>query len=152
MLEFLLKPSGRQWLNAMILLAMKVVFWRANRIKEARALMKGWNRKIQFDVEGMNPFYVMVQEGLASLVKGGYENPDLTIKATTKNFRKILEGEIKFEEAFLLKQVEAIGSIRDAAIFKRIVGVVLESHKGLISTFRWFFGKFSGTLDNRQML
>ena len=144
MLEFLPKPSGREWVKAMILLAMKVVFWRANRIKEARLLMKSWNRKIQFNVEGMSPFYVVVQEGLASLVKGGCENPDLTIKSTTKNFRKILGGEVKFEEAFLLKQVEALGSIRDAAIFKRIVGVVLESHKGFISTFRWFFGKFKG--------
>ena len=126
----------------MILLAMKIVFWYANRIKEAKALMKGWNRRVQFDIEDTGSFYVVIQEGVASFAKGRCENPDLVLKASNKNFRKILRGEVGFEEAFLLKQFEAIGSIRDAAIFKRIIGVVLESHKGTISIFRWVFGRF----------
>lgn len=126
----------------MILLAMKIVFWRANRIGKARALMKGWNRKVQFDVEGVSPFYVMIQEGLASLAKGRAEKPDLIIKASNNDFRKMLRGELKFEEAFLRKKFEAIGSIHDAAIFNRIVGIVLESHRRSISTFRRLFGKF----------
>jgi putative sterol carrier protein len=129
-------------LNTMILLAMKIVFWRANRIGAAKALMKGWNRKVQFDVESASPFYVRVQEGLASLVEGRAEKPDLIIKARSNNLRKIIRGDLKFEEAFLRKQFEAIGSIHDAAIFNRIVGVVLDSHKGSISIFRRFFGKF----------
>ena len=126
----------------MILLAMKVVFWYSNRIGEAKALMKGWNRKVQFDVEGMSPFYVMVQEGRSSLSKGKAEKPDVVIKANKNNFKKILRGELKFEEAFVRKQFEAIGPIHDAAKFKRIVGIVLESHKGSISVFQWLVGKF----------
>ena len=128
-------------LNIITLLTMRVVFWRANRIKETKALMKGWNRKIQFDIDRMNPFYVAIQEGRASLIKGRYEKPDLIIKASAGNFRKVLRGEVKFEEAFLLKRFEATGSIRDASMFNRMVGVVLESHKRSISTLRWFVGK-----------
>lgn len=126
----------------MILLAMKMLFWYSNRIGEAKALMKGWNRKVQFDVEGMNPFYVMVHEGRASLLKGKAEKPDVVMKANKNNFKKILRGELKFEEAFVRKQFEAIGSIHDAAVFKRIVGIVLDSHKGTISILQRLVGKF----------
>ncbi len=129
-------------LKAMLLLSMKIAFWRANSIKETKALMKGWDREIQFDVEGMNPFYVVVQGGRASVRKGKSEKPDLTIKSSTANFRKIIRGEVNFEEAFIRKQVDAIGSIRDASIFKRIFSVVMESHKGIISIIRKLFGKF----------
>ena len=126
----------------MLLLTMKIAFWRANQIKATKALMKGWDREIQFDVEGMSPFYVLVQGGRASVIKGKSEKPDLTIKSSTANLRRIIRGEVNFEEAFIRKQIDAIGSIRDAAIFKRIFGVILESHKGIISIIRKLFGKF----------
>ena len=131
-------PGG----GRMILTGMRMVYWLANRNKEAQALMRGWNRKIQFEIEGTAPFYVEVQEALASLHKGTQERPDLVMKATGDNFRRMLRGEIQFEEAFLRKQFETIGPVHDAARFKRIVGLVLESHSGLISTFRFLFGKF----------
>ena len=126
----------------MLLLAMKMAFWRANSIKATKALMKGWDREIQFDVEGMDSFHVVVQGGRASVRKGKSEKQDLTIKSSTANFRKIIRGEVNFEEAFIRKQVDAIGSIRDASIFKRIFGVTMESHKGTISIARKLFGKF----------
>ncbi|MBW2609967.1 MAG: SCP2 sterol-binding domain-containing protein [Deltaproteobacteria bacterium] len=125
----------------MILFSMRFVIWRANRIKEAKEMMKRWNRKVQFDVTGVTPFYVMVQEGRASVVKGRADKSDLVIKGSQNGFRKILKGELKFEEAFLRKQFETVGSIRDAAIFNRIVGSVLESHKRTLPIFRRFFGK-----------
>lgn len=142
MLKFPPKLGNRLGSNTMILLAMKFVFWRANRIRETKALMKRWNRKVQFDIESVSPFYIMFQESVASLAKGRAEEPDLIIKASINHFRKILKGEVRFEEAFLRKQFEATGSIHDAARFSRIVGVVLESHKRALSTFRRLFGKF----------
>ncbi len=126
----------------MILFSMRLIIWRANRVKEAKDLMKRWNRKVQFDLAGVTPFYVSVQEGLASLVKGKAETSNLTIKGSRNGFRKIIKGELKFEEAFLRKQFETIGPIRDAAIFNRIVGSVLDSHKGSLPVMRRFFGRF----------
>jgi len=126
----------------MILQSMRFIFWRANRIEEAKALMNRWNRKIQLDLEGMGPCHIKVQDGHSSLVKGETENPDLLIKGNTKNFRKIMRGDLRFEEAFLRKKFEAKGSIRDAAIFNRIVGIVLDSHKRSVTVFQRFFGRF----------
>ena len=126
----------------MVSLAMKIAFWLANKNKEAKALMRRWNRKIKFDIEGAPAFYVNVQNGTASLIKGDCNNPDLVVKASNRNFRRMLRGEIQFEEAFLRKQIDTVGSIHDAARFKRIIGLVLESHSGLISAFRLLFGKF----------
>lgn len=126
----------------MVFFAMKIAFWLANKNKEAKALMRGWNRKIKFDIEGTHAFYVNVQNGSASLIKGDCNNPDLVVKASNSNFRRMLRGEIQFEEAFLRKQIDTVGSIHDAARFKRIIGLVLESHSGLISVFRLLFGKF----------
>jgi putative sterol carrier protein len=121
---------------------MRLLIWRANRVKEAKELMKRWNRKVQFDLTGAPLFHVVFQESLASLVKGRAEKPDLIIKGSRKGFRKIIRGELKFEEAFLRKQFETIGPIRDAAIFNRIVGSVLDSHKGSLPVLRRFFGRF----------
>ena len=73
----------------MILLAMRIVFWYANRLKQTKVLMKGWNRNVQFHIEGVNPFYARFQDGKASLIKGEWEKPDLIIKGNNKNFRKI---------------------------------------------------------------
>ena len=126
----------------MILLSMRFIFWRANRIEEAKALMTRWNRVIQFEVEDMVPFHVKVQEGHASIFRGETENPDLLIKGNTKNFRKIMRGELRFEEAFLRKKFEASGSIRDAAIFNRIIGIVLDSYKWPVLFFQQLFGRF----------
>ncbi len=120
---------------------MKILFRLANKNREVKALMRGWNRTIKFDIDSTAPFYVKTQDGFASVVKGNYEKPDLTMKATNSNFRRILKGDIKFEEAFLRKQIDAVGSIHDAARFKRIIGLVLESHSGLITAFRLFIGK-----------
>jgi len=83
-----------------------------------------------------------IQESHASLIKGETEKPDLLIKGSSDNFRKIMRGELRFEEAFLRKKFETAGSIRDAAIFNRIVGIVLDSHKGSVSFFQRFFGRF----------
>jgi putative sterol carrier protein len=121
---------------------MKLIIRRANRIKEAKDLMKRWNRKIQFDLTDVTPFYVSVQEGLASVVKGRAEKSDLTIKGSRNGFRKIIKGELKFEEAFLRKQFETIGPIRDAAIFNRIIGAVLDTHKGSLPVLRRILGRF----------
>jgi putative sterol carrier protein len=119
-----------------------MVFWLANRNKEAQKLMGGWNRTIQFDIEGAPPFFIGIQEGRGSLGKGTCDKPNLTMKTTEGNFRRMLRGEIQFEEAFVRKQFEAIGPVHDAARFKRVVGLVLESHGRLIGTFRSVFGRF----------
>ena len=125
----------------MIFLAMKILFWLANKNKEVKALLRGWNRTIKFDIESTAPFYVKTQDGFASVVKGNFEKPDIIMKATNSNFRRMLKGDIQFEEAFLRKQIDAVGSIHDAARFKRVIGLVLESHSGLIAAFRMSFGK-----------
>ena len=125
----------------MILFAMKILFWLANKNKEVKTLLGGWNRTIKFDIDSTTPFHVKTQDGFASVIKGNCEKPDLIMKATNSNFRRMLKGDIKFEEAFLRKQIDAVGSIHDAARFKRIIGLVLESHNGLITAFRLSFGK-----------
>ena len=120
---------------------MKILFWLANKNKEVKTLMGGWNRTIKFDIDSTTPFHVKTQDSFASVIKGNCEKPDLIMKATNSNFRRMLKGDIKFEEAFLRKQIDAVGSIHDAARFKRIIGLVLESHSGLIAAFRLSFGK-----------
>ena len=126
----------------MILFSMRFVIWRANRIDDSKTLMKRWNKRIQFDVSGVAPFYVQIQEGIASLKKGKPDKTDLTIKGSKKGFYKIMRGELKFEEAFLRKQFETIGSIRDAAIFNRIVSTVMDSHKHTLPFMQRIAGVF----------
>lgn len=126
----------------MIRFAMRVAFWLANRNEQARKLMQGWNRNVQFQIDKVAPFYVLIRDGSAVVSPGLCENPNLVMKASEASFRRMLRGEIQFEEAFIRKQIEAIGSVHDAARFKRIIGIVLERHAPLISVFRSVFGRF----------
>ena len=121
---------------------MKSLCWFVNRDNSAQGLIQGWNRSIGFDIEETAPFSIEVRDGKVSLQAGKYEKADLVIRTTKENFQRVLKGEFQFEEAFIRKKFEAIGPVHDAAKFKRMIGLVFESNKMLIKSFRFTVGRF----------
>ena len=126
----------------MILFTMRAACWLANWTKAVQTLIKGWNRSINFEVEGLDSFHLKVKEGAVFFYKGPHGKPDLVIKSTKKNFRGMLRGDFQFEEGFVRKKFDAMGPVRDAAKFKRMMGLIIESHPWFFSMFRMVFGRF----------
>lgn len=92
----------------------------ANENAEAKGLMAGWDRVIQFILEGEDNFYIKTEGGAASLVVGEHESPNVTLKGPEEVFYKLLTGELDQVRAYFAKQYTIEGSMSDAMKFGRI--------------------------------
>lgn len=92
----------------------------ANENAEAKGLMSGWDRIIQFVVEGEDNFHIKTQGGKASLVVGEHGSPNVTLKGPEEVFYKLLTGELDQTRAYFAKQYTIEGSMSDAMKFGRL--------------------------------
>lgn len=93
---------------------------RANEVDEAKGLMVGWNKVIQFVVEGEGEFYIKFENGTATFHDGKHEKPDVTLKGPEEVFYKMVTRELDATRAYFAKQYTIEGSMADAMKFGRI--------------------------------
>ena len=93
---------------------------RANEVPEAKSTMSGWNKVIQFVIEGEDDFYIKFENGAASFNVGKHEKPDVTLKGPEEIFYKMLTRELDQTRAYFAKQYTIEGSMADAMKFGRI--------------------------------
>lgn len=92
----------------------------ANKNAEAKGLMAGWDRVIQFIVDGDDDFYIKIEGGTASFIVGVHESPNVTLKGPEEVFFKMLIRELDQTRAYFAKQYTIEGSMSDAMKFGRI--------------------------------
>ena len=92
----------------------------ANKSDEAKGIMSGWDRVVQFSLEGEDNFHIKIEGGAASLVVGEHESPNVTLKGPEEVFYKLLTGELDQTRAYFAKQYTIEGSMGDAMKFGRI--------------------------------
>lgn len=93
---------------------------RANEVEEAKSAMAGWNKVIQFVIEGEGDFYMKFEDGTATFHEGKHEAPNVTLKGSEEVFHKMLTRELDQTRAFFAKQYTIEGSMGDAMKFGRI--------------------------------
>jgi putative sterol carrier protein len=93
---------------------------KANEVDEAKGLMAGWNKVIQFVVEGEGEFYIKFENGTATFHEGKHEKPDVTLKGPEEVFYKMVTRELDATRAYFAKQYTIEGSMADAMKFGRI--------------------------------
>ncbi len=93
---------------------------RANEVPEAKNTMSGWNKVIQFVIEGEDDFYLKFENGAAAFHIGQHEKPDVTLKGSEEIFYKMLTRELDQTRAYFAKQYTIEGSMADAMKFGRI--------------------------------
>jgi putative sterol carrier protein len=93
---------------------------RANEVDEAKGLMAGWNKVIQFVVDGEGEFYIKFENGTATFHEGKHEKPDVTLKGPEEVFYKMVTRELDATRAYFAKQYTIEGSMADAMKFGRI--------------------------------
>lgn len=93
---------------------------RANEVPEAKSAMSGWNKVIQFIVEGEEDFYIKFENSEATFHEGKHEKPDVTLKGLEEIFHKMLTRELDQTRAYFAKQYTIEGSMVDAMKFGRI--------------------------------
>jgi len=101
----------------------------ANKNDEAKGLMAGWDRIVQFIVQGGEDFYITIAEGKASLTVGVHKSPNVTLKGPEEVMYKMLTRELDATRAYFAKQYTIEGSMSDAMKFGRIGTAVAKTQK-----------------------
>ncbi len=122
--------------------AIKTFVSFANRTPAAKEIMEGWDRTIQFNLDGEDPMYVKIENGKASFHEGKAE-PNLVFRGNSELFYKVITNEIDPEEAFVSRKYEVQGPITDATKFRRLGEAVQASHTRTFGLLR----KFSKILE-----
>lgn len=117
-------------------LAMKLFLLFANRTPEAREFMKGWNKTIAFDVDGKDPFHIVIEDGKASYRNGKPDKYDVLLKVSRKVLTQVLAGRIEMDQAFAERQFEVVGPIVDGVKFRHLSAIVERSHIRTFSILR----------------
>jgi len=92
----------------------------ANKSDKAKGLMAGWDKIVQFIIDGEDDFYLKVEGGQVSLTVGVHESPNVTLKGPEEVMFKMLSGELDATRAYFAKQYTIEGSMSDAMKFGRI--------------------------------
>lgn len=94
----------------------------ANTCEPAKKLMTGWDRVVQFSVEGEDvpEFYVEVKGGVASFSQGKHASPSFTMKGPEEIMWKLLTREEDATRAYMAKKYTIEGSLADAMKFGSI--------------------------------
>jgi len=101
----------------------------ANEVAEAKELMTGWDRVIQFIIDGEDDFYIKTEGGKASFNLGAHKSPNVTLKGSEEVFYKMLTGELDQTRAYFAKQYSIQGSMGDAMKFGRLGPMVRKASK-----------------------
>lgn len=91
-----------------------------NKSAEAKGIISGWDRVVQFIVDGDDDFYIKTEGGVASFVVGVHESPNVTLKGPEEVFYKMQTGELDQTRAYFAKQYTIEGSMSDAMKFGRL--------------------------------
>jgi len=100
-----------------------------NEVAEAKQLITGWDRIIQFVVAGEGDFYIQTQGGTASFHEGKHASPNVTLKGPEEVFYKMLTRELDQTKAYFAKQYTIEGSMGDAMKFGRVGTAVAKVQK-----------------------
>jgi putative sterol carrier protein len=101
----------------------------ANSNAEAKGLMTGWDRIIQFVIQGDDNFYIETKGGTASFKLGEHPSPSVKLKGSADVFQKMLKRELDQTKAYFAKQYTIEGSMGDAMKFGRIGTAIAKTQK-----------------------
>ncbi len=86
----------------------------------------GWDRKIQFQLEGADNVWIAVQGGQFDEGAGAVENPDLILALTAQNAALMFSGQKDAKVAYQAGALKITGKIPDALKLQTILGIVNE--------------------------
>jgi putative sterol carrier protein len=92
--------------------------------EDVAAELEGWERVIQFQGEGLDPFYITIKDSKLSFSEGTYDNPDLTMEANYDTTLGMLTGDIDATSAYMSGDLKVIGALPDAVKFRTVIEII----------------------------
>jgi len=104
--------------------ALKKIEEVAAKSEDVAAEIEGWDRVLQFNIEGGTPFYIEVKDGKLTVHEGTHDNPDLTFETNKDTILGILTGEIDATSAYMSGDLKITGALPDAVKFRTVIEIV----------------------------
>lgn len=92
--------------------------------------ISGWDRKLQFVIDGVGEFCLTVQDQVFSLIKGKVPEPDITLTMAANTAAGVFTGEIDATSAYMGGDLKVMGPLPDAVKFRTITEIVREELEG----------------------
>ena len=97
-----------------------------NEIEDLQEEVEGWDRKIQFDLEGLGGFWVQIEGGKFTHGEGAVESPDLTLKMSADDAAQVFSGDKDAKAAYMSGALKVDGELPDAVRVQALVEIVVE--------------------------
>ncbi len=88
--------------------------------------VSGWNRRIQFKLDGPENVWIAVDAGKFTDGAGELENPDLILTISAVNAARMFAGEKDAKAAYMTGALKIDGKIPDALKLQTVLGIVNE--------------------------
>lgn len=98
-----------------------------NRAKEKMGdEMATWNKVYQFEIEGMEPFYIEFKGGDVRIEEGKVESPLATLSMDRDVLMKILDLEMDPMVAFMRGQMKITGNVMETVHLRKMFQILRE--------------------------
>ncbi len=98
----------------------------ANETPDVQDEVDGWDRKIQFDLAGGDPYWMTVGGGHFDAGPGQIEAADLTLHLAAREAARMFSGEKDAKASYQTGALQIDGAIPDALRLQSVLGIVNE--------------------------
>ncbi len=109
-------------------LAIRGLAYFLNRTPQLRPMLEGWDKTLQFDLEGERPFHIVFLDGKATVHGRSASDPDVVFEAPAALFRTMMLDPALADDAYVNKKYEVHGAPADATRFRVLGERVQEYH------------------------
>lgn len=124
------------WVAGRCAQAISLLVQYMNKTPEVAEFTAGWESRLQFSLDGEEPFGVVFEAGTVKLEKGKILRADVTFYCESGLFFDLMTGRLSQDDAFSNGLVDVKGSIIDSVKFRHAAEITQARHRALFSTLR----------------
>jgi putative sterol carrier protein len=92
--------------------------------------ISGWDRSLQFVIEGVGDYCLTVKDAVFTLTAGKVPEPDITLSMAANTAAGVFTGEIDATSAYMGGDLKVMGPLPDAVKFRTLTEIVREELEG----------------------
>jgi putative sterol carrier protein len=97
-----------------------------NEIDELQEEVEGWDRRVNFALDGAQPHWLVVEDGRFSTGEGELEDANLVLKLEAFNASQIFSGDLDAKAAYMSGALKVEGELPDAVKMQTLIEIVGE--------------------------
>jgi putative sterol carrier protein len=97
-----------------------------NEIEELQEEVEDWDRRVNFELDGANARWLIIEDGRFSTGEGLLENADLVLKLDAVNAALIFAGDMDAKTAYMSGALKVEGELPDAVKMQTLIEIVGE--------------------------